>query len=144
LKLDDPRLLAVLQALTCFAYLAGTGCFRTKDLHADVAEALGRTVESYTLAQLRYDLSKLRAKGLVERRPRSQEYCLSPEGYRLAVLYLKLFHRIYAPLTAGAKVPVAADERLPAERQALLDQLYAAVDRALNQLLEHVGVKVAA
>jgi hypothetical protein len=143
LKLDDPRLLAVLQALTCFAYLAGTGCFRTKDLHADAAEALGQTVESYTLAQLRYDLSKLRAKGLVERQPRTQEYRLSPEGYRLAVLYLKLFHRIYAPLTAGTLAPVAADECLPAERQALLDRLYTAVDRALNHLLEHVGVKLA-
>ena len=53
LKLDDPRLLAVLQALTCFAYLAGTGCFRTKDLHQATAEALGQTTDTYTLAQLR-------------------------------------------------------------------------------------------
>jgi hypothetical protein len=42
LKLDDPRLLAVLQALTCFALLVDRGRFRTTDLHAKVAEALGR------------------------------------------------------------------------------------------------------
>jgi hypothetical protein len=144
LKLDDPRLLAVLQALTCFAYLAGTGCFRTKDLHRTTAEALGQTTETYALAQLRYDLAKLRAKGLVQRVAGTQTYRLPAHGYCLAVLYLKLFHKIYAPLTAGALDPVAADERLPPERRALLDRLYTAVDHALQQLCDQVGIKAAA
>jgi hypothetical protein len=143
LKLDDPRLLAVLQALTCFALLAGRGRFRTTDLHATVAEALGRTPETYTLGQLRYDLAKLRGKGLVERIAGTQAYRLPSEGYRIAVLYLKLFHRIYAPLTAGTLDPVPWDERLPPERRASLDCLYAAVDRALSQLFESVGVRLA-
>jgi hypothetical protein len=144
LKLDDPRLLAVLQALTCFALLAGRGRFRTTDLHATAAEALGKTTESYTLGQLRYDLAKLRGKGLVERVAGTQSYRLPTEGYRIAVLYLKLFHRIYAPLTAGILEPVPWDDRLPPERRALLDRLYAAVDRDLNQLFESLGVRVAA
>ena len=144
LKLDDPRLLAVLQALTCFAYLAGTGCFRTSDLHRPAAEALGKTTDTYTLAQLRYDLSKLRAKGLVERVTGTQTYRLPSTGYRIAVLYLKLFHRIYAPLTAGTLEPVAGDSRLPDERQAELDHLYGAVDRALKKLFERVGIKAVA
>jgi hypothetical protein len=144
LKLDDPRLLAVLQALTCFALLAGRGRFRTTDLHATAAEALGRTPETYTLGQLRYDLAKLRGKGLVERIAGTQAYRLTSEGYRIAVLYLKLFHRIYAPLTAGTLDPVPWDDRLPPERRASLDCLYAAVDRALNQLFESVGVRLAA
>lgn len=143
LKLDDPRLLAVLQALTCFAYLAGTGCFRTKDLHATTAEALGQTTDSYTLAQLRYDLAKLRAKGLVERVAGTQTYRLPAMGYRLAVLYWKLFQKIYAPLTAGTLEPVSGDERLAPERRALLDRLYTAVDHALRQLCEQVGLKAA-
>jgi hypothetical protein len=144
LKLDDPRLLAVLQALTCFALLAGRSRFRTTDLHATVAEALGKTTETYTLGQLRYDLAKLRGKGLVERIAGTQSYRLPPEGYRIAVLYLKLFHRIYAPLTAGTLDPVPWDDRLPPERRASLDRLYAAVDHALNRLFESVGVRMAA
>jgi len=143
LKLDDPRLLAVLQALTCFALLAGRGRFRTTDLHADVAGSLGKTTESYTLGQLRYDLAKLRGKGLVERIAGTQSYRLPSEGYRLAVLYLKLFHRIYAPLTAGIMKPVPWDERVPQERRALLDRLYAAVDRDLDRLFESVGLRLA-
>jgi hypothetical protein len=143
LKLDDPRLLAVLQALTCFALLAGRGRFRTTDLHATTAEALRKTTESYTLGQLRYDLTKLRGKGLVERVAGTQSYRLPTEGYRIAVLYLKLFHRIYAPLTAGILEPVPWDNRVPPERRALLDRLYVAVDRDLNRLFESVGVRLA-
>ena len=144
LKLDDPRLLVVLQALTCFALLAGRGRFRTTDQHATAAAALGKTTESYTLGQLRYDLAKLHGKGLVERVAGTQSYRLPAEGYRIAVLYLKLFHRIYAPLTAGIVEPVFWDERLPPERRALLDRLYAAVDRDLNQLFDSLGVRMAA
>jgi hypothetical protein len=143
LKLDDPRLLAVLQALTCFALLAGRGHFRTTDLHATTAEALGKTTDSYTLGQLRYDLAKLRGKGLVERVAGTQSYRLPSEGYRIAVLYLKLFHRIYAPLTAGVMKPVPWDDRLPPQRRALLDRLYVAVDRDLNCLFDSVGVRLA-
>jgi hypothetical protein len=118
LKLDDPRLLAVLQALTCFALLAGRGRFRTTDLQGTVAKSLGKAPESYTLGQLRYDLAKRRGKGLVERVAGTQSYRLPSEGYRIAVLYLKVFHRIDAPLTAGILEPVPWDHRLPPERRA--------------------------
>jgi hypothetical protein len=143
LKLDDPRLLAVLQALTCFALLAGRGRFRTTDLHATVAEALGKTTETYTLGQLRYDLGKMHGKGLVERVSGTQSYRLPSEGYRIAVLYLKLFHRIYAQLTAAIMEPVPWDDRVPPDRRALLDRLYGAVDRDLDRLFESVGLRLA-
>jgi len=86
LRIDDPRLLAVLQAIVHFAYLAGKGCFRTTDLLVDVQKALGNP--EYTLSQLRYDLSKLRGKGLVVRLAGTQSYQLTPDGYRIAILYL--------------------------------------------------------
>ena len=54
-----------------------------------------------TGASLRYDLSKLRAKGLVEKLPHSRRYRLLPEGYSICLVFLKLFERVYAPLTAG-------------------------------------------
>jgi hypothetical protein len=41
LRIDDPRLLAVLQALVGFIHLVGRGCFRTSDLLADVRKACG-------------------------------------------------------------------------------------------------------
>ncbi|HLZ25307.1 MAG TPA: hypothetical protein VKQ30_24565, partial [Ktedonobacterales bacterium] len=82
LKLDDPRLLAVMQALTCFAHLSRGGRFRTRDLHQRAAETLGLTTATYRLSQLRYDLAKLRAKGLVVKVPKTQRYRLTPQGFR--------------------------------------------------------------
>src|SRR6516162_2918494 len=97
LRLDDPRLLALWQALTCFIHLLGHGTFRTKDLLPEAQRVLNQP--DYKLSQLRYDLGKLRCKGLVQRLPSSQRYQLTPEGYRLAILYSKIYHRLLAPLT---------------------------------------------
>src|SRR6266536_1786060 len=69
LKLDHPRQLAVMHALVRFANIAAGGSFTTKDLHGPALEALGQTEAQYSLASLRYDLSKLRAKGLLEKVP---------------------------------------------------------------------------
>jgi hypothetical protein len=88
LKLDDPRLLAVMQAVTCFVHVARAGRFRTRDLHQRAAEALGETTATYRLGQLRYDLAKLRAKGLAIKVPRTQTYRLTPQGLRICVLFL--------------------------------------------------------
>jgi hypothetical protein len=54
-----------------------------------------------------------------------------------------------APLNPGARSrrmnlkSVPWDERLPQERRALLDRLYAAVDRDLDRLFESVGLRLA-
>jgi hypothetical protein len=121
LHIDDPRLLAVLQAILCFAYLVGKGCFRTKDLLVDVQKALDKP--QYTLSQLRYDLSKLRGKGLVGRCPGTQCYQVTAEGYRIGIYYLKLYRQMYAPLTAAIRDPVPADNQVLTHRQTKLDRL---------------------
>lgn len=144
LKLDDPRLLAVMQALTCFVHLARAGRFRTRDLHQVAAEALGLTMATYRLGQLRYDLAKLRAKGLVLKVPKTQTYRVTPQGMRICVLFLKLAQRVYAPFAAASLRPIAHDNQLTADRRAHLDTLYAGVDRALDLLLDHLGFKLAA
>jgi hypothetical protein len=138
LRLDDPRLLAVLHALTAFVYLLAQGCFRTKDLLGHVRAALGQP--SYTLSQLRYDLGKLRGKGLIERLPHTHTYRLTDQTYRLAVLYLKLYHRLYGPLTSATLKPYTADNAIPNARRATIDRLYGAVDQTLQKLAAHIGI----
>ena len=143
LKLTDQRLLAVMHAVVCYRFLAGLGTFRTCDLLGDVVKALGTSSVSYRLAQLRYDLSKLLAKGLVVKLSGTQNYQVTPTGFRLCVVYLKLFHKLYAPLTAGLLAPFAGDAAVPDEQRCRLDSLYAAVDRALQALCDHIGLKTA-
>lgn len=144
LKLDHPRQLAVMHALVRVAHIAASDTFTTRDLHAPAAAALDTTPDQYRLASLRYDLSKLRAKGLVERVPHSRRYRLLPQGYRLCLVFLKLFERVYAPLTAGLLRPIAADAQLAAEKRHRLDRLYQRIVIDLDALLEAVGLKTAA
>jgi len=143
LKLDHPRQLALMQALVRFSHLAAQDSFSTAEVHADTAGALGRTTADYTLASLRYDLSKLRAKGLVDRLNKSRRYRLTSEGYRICVVYLKLFEKIYAPLASAILKPFKPDSQLQSARTSLLDRLYRTVLSALDLLVDAVGIKVA-
>src|SRR5207237_9061170 len=64
LKLDHPRQLALMHALVRFANIATASTFTTRQIYPYVLEALGTSADKYSLACLRYDVSKLRAKGL--------------------------------------------------------------------------------
>jgi hypothetical protein len=143
LKLDHPRQLAVMHALVRFSSLAAGSTFTTAELHPHVLRALGLSVADYKLGSLRYDLWKLRAKALIEKIPHSRRYQLLPNGYQICVLFLKLFEKLYAPLTAGILQPFAADKSVPSEKTSPLDLRYQAVVQALDHLVEAVGLKVA-
>jgi hypothetical protein len=143
LKLDHPRQLALMQALVRFSHLAAQDSFSTPEVHADTAQALGLTTDQYTLGSLRYDLSKLRAKGLVQRLDKSRRYRLTADGYRICVVFLKLFEKLYAPLTSAILKPFNNDRRLTNSKTSPLDKLYRAVLDSLDQLIDAVGLKVA-
>jgi hypothetical protein len=59
-------------------------------------------------------------------------------------LFLTLFHRVYAPFSTAMLQPLAHAAILREDRRSALDQLYAGVDHALDQLLDHLGVSLAA
>jgi hypothetical protein len=144
LKLDHPRQLALMHALVRFAHIAGGDTFTTRDLHPAAAAALETTTDHYRLTSVRYDLSKLRAKHLVEKVEHTRRYRLLPQGYRICVLFLKLFERVYAPLTAGLLRPVAADAALAEEKRQQLDRLYQRIVIDVDELLRAVGLRFAA
>ena len=80
---------------------------------------------------------------MVDKIPSSHCYRLRPEGYRICVLFLKLFERIYAPLTTGLLEPFRADAKLKETKRSQLDRLYARVVSSLDTLLQAVGLKAA-
>jgi hypothetical protein len=143
LKIDHPRQLALMQALVRFSHIAAGDTFTSAELHPQVAKALALPASDYRLGSLRYDLSKLRAKGLVEKVPHSRRYQLLAHGYQVCLIYLKLFERIYAPLIAGVLARFHGDEQLPAAGTTQLDKLYSAVLIALDKLVDAVGLKAA-
>lgn len=143
LRLDHPRQLALMHALVRFAHIAAGSTFTTAELYPYVIEALACPPADYRLASLRYDLWKLRAKGLVEKLPHSRRYRLPARGYSICLVFLKLFERIYAPLTAGLLCPFRGDPKFHQQRQTQLDRLYQRIVDDLDCLLSAVGLKAA-
>src|SRR5207302_2588295 len=86
-KLDQPRQLAVMHALVRFAHIAAGEGFRSADIHPVVWKALGAKPSQYTPSSFRYDLSKLRAKGLVEKIAHSRRYRLVGKGYSVCLIF---------------------------------------------------------
>src|ERR1044071_2188851 len=144
LKLDHPRQLAVMHSLVRFSNTAAGGRFTTADLYMPALDALGVPESQYSLASFRYDLSKLRAKNLVEKIPHSRRYRLVGKGYSICVAFLKLFEKVYAPLTAGLLAPFRGDRALAEDTRCTLDRLYQHVCDDLDALLRAVGLKIAA
>src|ERR1700674_2057789 len=144
LKLDHPRQLALMHALVRFAHIATACTFTTQQIYPYALEALGTSADQYSLASLRYDLSKLRAKGLTYKVAKSRRHRLTTGGYSVCLVFLKLFERIYAPLTAGLLQPVKGDSKLQQQKRSQLDRLYQRVVDDLDQLLKAVGLKTAA
>ena len=99
--------------------------FTNRSLRAQVSQLLG---VDYTTHQMSYDLARLRAKGLIQRRPPSNTYQLTAEGQRVAIFYTKVHDRILRPLIAANQPPAPAGLR---RALAIIDQHVAAyVDNA--------------
>src|SRR5260370_42660541 len=72
------------------------------------AAVLDMSPDQYRLASLRYDLSKLRAKHLVEKVAHSRRYRLLPAGYR------NRLDRLYQQIAADLDAPPRSRLRLAA------------------------------
>src|ERR1700737_4673018 len=140
LKLDNPRQLALMHALVRFAQIPAARTFSTAEIYPHAVYPLGSTTEQYSLASLRYDLSKLRVNGLVEKLPRSPRYHLLATGYSVCRSSLRTSESVYAPLTAARLRPVPGDAALPPRKHSLLDRLYQRFNAALDRLLHAVGL----
>jgi hypothetical protein len=105
--------------------------------------ALQMSAHQYSLASLRYNLGKLRAKALVEKLQKSRRYRLYPHGYSICLVFLKLFERIYSPLTAGLLQPYRPDSKLQDHKRTQLDRLYQKIVDDLDEILHAVGLKAA-
>jgi Winged helix DNA-binding domain len=72
--------------------------WRTADIHQAILTSFGLSAERYTLTQVRYDLRKMRAHGLLERDGRRYAYQLTPKGIRVALLFVLFHKRVCGPL----------------------------------------------
>jgi hypothetical protein len=102
LRFGDPRVMALLGALCIGLNALG---FTNRSLRAQVSHLLGVPTTGYTVNQASYDLARLRLKGLINRRPGTNTYDLTPDGQRVAIFYTKVHDRLLRPLLAADQPP---------------------------------------
>ena len=139
LKLHDDRVIRLLETLLHPGGFVGN--WTSRELHTRVVARHHLAADEYRLSQLRYDLSKLRAKGLVERLGKSRRYCLTPIGLKLGVLLVKLRLRLLGPLTSLIRQP---NIKLSPPPSNSVDAAYREVDTALDHLSAALGLQKAA
>jgi hypothetical protein len=77
------------------------------EIHQAILTTFGLTTSTYTLTQLRYDLCKMKAHGLLERIGRAYCYRLSDKGTKAALMFILFHHRVCGP-PANLAVPPSA------------------------------------
>jgi hypothetical protein len=96
MRFGDPRVQALAGAL-CHSLCAVTG-ITNRSLRALMTGLHGST---YSPNQASYDLTRLRRNQIIQRRPGTNTYDLTPDGLRFAIFYTKVHNRVLLPLFAA-------------------------------------------
>jgi hypothetical protein len=107
--------------------------WRTVHIHAAILTAFGLSAEGYSLNQLRYDLRKLKAHGLLERIGRRYAYRLSDKGIRTAAMFILFHKRVCGPL-ANSLFHHRPEDRTP--QPAKIERVYHQADTAVQRLID--------
>jgi hypothetical protein len=94
-RFAEPRTMAVLEVMACHAYIPKE--ISNSSLRGAVAQRLVGVLDTYSSAQMTYDLRRLRLKGLIERIENSHRYRLTDLGIKVVTFFTKLYHRLFAP-----------------------------------------------
>ena len=90
IKIHDTRMIRLMEILLHGGtQLAG---WRAKQIHQALLTAYHLSAQRYSLNQLRYDLRKMKAHGLIQRDGKRYAYRLTDKGVKVALLFV-LFHK---------------------------------------------------
>jgi hypothetical protein len=130
IKIHDTRVIRLMEVLLH----SGTklGGWRTAQIHEAIQAAFGLKASHYTLTQLRYDLRKMKAHGLIERDGKRYAYRLTPKGNRAAILFVLFHKRVCGPLANSLFNSPPQAEPKPATR---IEAAYRKADQSIQQIL---------
>ena len=131
IKIHDTRMIRLMEVLLH----SGTklGGWRTAEIHEAILSAFGLKAKDYTLTQLRYDLRKMKAHGLVERDGKRYAYRLTAKGNKAALLFVLFHKRVCGPLAHSLFNPLPQPQSRPATK---IEAAYREADRSIEQLLQ--------
>jgi hypothetical protein len=131
IKLQDTRMLRLMEVLLH----RGTqlGGWRSRQIHQAILSAFQLTPENYTLTQLRYDLRKLKAHGLLERDGSHYAYRLTGKGIRVALLFTLFHQRVCGPLANSLFHRQPTQLHTPTSK---LQAAYEKADASIQQVID--------
>src|SRR6202162_5231352 len=131
IKIHDPRVIRLFEVL-----LHGgphVGGRTAKQIHHAILTTFGLSERAYGLNQLRYDLRKLKAHGLIERDGTRYAYRLTVKGVQVALLFLFFHKRLCGPLANSRFHHRPNPQHRPNSR---LETAYHRADKAIEQIVD--------
>lgn len=139
LRLQDDRVIRLLDVLLHPGSFVAD--WTSRDVLARLLDRHRLTDTDYRLTQLRYDLGKLRAHGLVERIGKTRRYRLTERGLKLGVILVKLRTRLLGPLATLVTASTAPPETTT---DSAVEAAFRQVASAIDHLCITLGLKPAA
>src|SRR6201986_3232774 len=131
IKIHDPRLIRLLEVLLHGG--SQVGGWTAKQIHHAVSTPFPLSDSTYGLNQLRYDLRKLKAHGLLQRDGSCYAYRLTPKGVQVALLFLFFHKRLCGPLVNSRFHHCPDTRHKPASK---LEAAYHRADKAIQQIVD--------
>lgn len=131
IRVQDRRIIRLLEVLLHAA--TQVGGWTAKQIYAEVLDRFELSPQNYGLAQLCYDLRKLKGHGLTEREPKRYAYRLSAKGQSAAVLLLLFHRRLCGPLAGTHLLRRPVSQHCP--KPSKLEAAYYRADRAIDNVI---------
>ncbi len=131
IKIHDTRMLRLMEILLH----TGTRVlgWRTAEIHQALLSSFGLAPANYTLTQLRYDLRKLKAHGLLHRAGRRYASRLTDKGTRAALLFVLFHQRVCGPLAHSLFHRRPTQAATPLSK---IEAAYRKADRSIEQVIQ--------
>jgi hypothetical protein len=131
IKIHDTRMLRVMEVLLHSAtQIAG---WRTAAIHQALCAAFLITPSHYTLTQLRYDLRKMKAHGLIQRDGKRYAYRLTEKGTKVALMFVLFHKRVCGPLANSLLNKPPQPALQPATK---FEAAYRKADQSIHRVIE--------
>lgn len=131
IKIHDTRMIRLMEILIHSG--ASISSWRTHDLHQTLLKTFGLQPQAYRLGQLRYDLRKMKAHGLIQRQPQHYFYRLTEKGIKASLLFLLFHKRICGPI---ANSLFEFRPSLNAHPKNKLEMAYHKTDKAVQKMID--------
>jgi hypothetical protein len=117
------------------------GQWKSMDIREKIRNSFEIPQKDYSRNQVIYDIRKLRAHGLVEKIGKSNRYCLSAYGVKVALAFTLMRKRIYGPLhySLFENQPDAS-----IASGSILERMYRRLDSDINEIQDYLSGRHAA